>query len=446
MPCINQKRTVKTALRFIESVTKRGNNMKKIKGLFSAALCIVLAFNMFGCSDGDNVVEEQLNTKHISLSWWGGDSRHTYMMEGVSVFEQLNEDIRVDCKYGIWNGYSKRQNIFMKSNDEPDVMLINYSWISDYSPEGDGFYDIYDLTDYVDLSTFTDEELAYGEVNGHLNAIPIAFNVETLYYNKDLYDKYNIPLPTTWEDFFAAAKIMGKDGIYPIGMGDKAAFFFVLSYFEQTTGKSACDEDGRLLLTKEDIGYMLKFYKRLIDERVMPPVQQYDRNLFSQGKAGATVGWVSDVDRYCSILIERGANVVVGAYPRAEYVKRLGWYVKPATMYAISKHTEEPEAAARLLEFLINSREMALLQKDEKGIPISDSALEVLEHEDMLNDLAADANQQIADNQEYLSKMNTVFEAEDVYLSFINESTYYLYGKMTLDEVEERLYNEFYKQ
>lgn len=420
--------------------------MKKIKSFFSFALCAVLALNISGCSGRDAVIGEQHDVKHISMSWWGGDGRHTYTLEGVDVFEQLNDDIIVDCKYGIWNGYGKRQHIYMASNEAPDVMQINYSWLFDYSPDGEGFYDIYELADYVDLSNFTEDELAYGEIDGKLNAIPIAFNAETIYYNKDLYDKYDLPLPVTWEDFFNAAKVMQKDNIYPIGMGDKGAFFFVLAYFEQTTGKSACDEQGNLILTKEDIGYMLKFYKRLVDEKVMPPVHQYDRNHFSQGTTAATMGWVSDVDRYCSILIERGGNVVVGAYPMAENAKRLGWYVKPATMYAISKNSKEPEAAAKFLDFLLNNREMALLQKNEKGIPISDSAYEVLEQEGLLGDLAVDANKQIIDNQKAISKMSTVLEAENVYLSFINESNYYLYGKMSLEEVEERLYNEFYEQ
>ena len=420
--------------------------MKKFKNIFCVILSAVFALNICACSGRDSVIGEQPDIKHITLSWWGGDGRHTYMLDGVDVFEQLNDDILVDCKYGIWNGYSKRQNIYMASNEAPDVMQINYSWLSDYSPDGDEFYDIYELADYIDLSNFTEEELAYGVMNGKLNAIPIAFNAESLYYNKDLYDKYNLSLPSSWEDFFAAAKVMSKDNIYPIAMGDKAAFFFVLAYFEQTTGKTACDEQGNLTITKDDIGYMLKFYKRLIDERVMPPVHQYDRNAFSQGQAAATMGWVSDVDRYCGILMERGSNVVVGTYPRAENAKRLGWYVKPATMYAISKNTKEPEAAARLLDFLLNNKEMALLQKTEKGIPISDSAFEVLEQEGLLDDLAADANQQITDNQKDLSKMNTILEAENVYLSFINESNYYLYDKMSLEEVEERLYNEFYKQ
>lgn len=418
--------------------------MKKIYRFFSVLLCAVFILNLSGCLSTDENVEVQSSVERITFSWWGGNSRHEYTMDGVDAFEKLNKDIKVDCKYGVWNGYTKRQNIYVKSNEEPDVMLINYSWIKEYSPEGDGFYDIYKLADYVDLSNFTKNELSYGEVNGKLNAIPIAFNAETIYYNKDLYDKYGLELPTTWEDFFDAAKVMQKDGIYPLSMGDKALFFFVISYFEQTTGKNPCDKDGNLVLTREDIEYMLKFYKRLIDEKVIPPIEQYDRIIFFQGKTAATMAWISDADRYCSDLLDNGVNVTVGEYPVAEGAKTLGWYVKPATMYAISNSTQNPEAAAKLLNFLLNSKEMALLQKTEKGMPISDSAYEALEDENMLDGISVTANQQVSDNQDRLSVMNTVLENENVYLGFVNESTYYLYDKKTLEEVASSIYNEFY--
>lgn len=416
----------------------------RVNKILSAILIAIMTLDTVGCGVNETVIEAQSNVKHISFSWWGGDGRHTYTLDGVDSFEQLNKDIVVDCKYGIWNGYSKRQNIYMASNEAPDVMQINYSWLDEYSPDGDAFYDIYELTEYVDLSNFTHEELDYGEVKGSLNAIPIAFNAETIYYNKDLYDKYNLSLPKTWDDLFAAAKIMRKDNIYPIGMADKAAFFFILAYFEQTTGRTACDENGKLTLTREDIAYMLEFYKRLVDEEVIPPVHQYDRNVFSQGQAAATMGWVSDVDRYCSVLMGKGANVVVGDYPKTENCTNLGWYIKPATMYAISKNTKEPVAAAKLLNYLLNSREMALLQKTEKGIPVSDSAYNTLEQEGLLEDLATDANAKITNNQKNLSKMATVLEESNVYLSFINDSDYYLYGKMPLEQVVEIIYNEFY--
>jgi oligogalacturonide transport system substrate-binding protein len=332
----------------------------------------------------------------------------------------------------------------MKSSEAPDVMQINYSWLSEYSSDGEGFYDINTLSDYIDLSNYKDIELSYGEINGKLNAVPIAFNSETMYYNMDMYEKYGLEQPKTWEDFFKAAKVMSKDGVYPLGLGDKAFFFFELAYFEQTTNRSACDENGNLALTKDDIKYMLQFYKRLFDEKVIPPIDQYNLHYFLTFQVAGTMGWISDADNYCSTLTDNGVNVVIGDYPRADNSSKLGWYAKPATMYAISKTTENPEAAARLLDFLLNSKEMAELQKTEKGIPISDSAQEVLKQDNLLDGLVYKADVQMSENQEKMSVLYPVLEKENVYIAFKDDATYYLYGKKTLDEVADMIYNDFY--
>jgi oligogalacturonide transport system substrate-binding protein len=426
--------------------------MVKVRSRLAKATAFVgsgiLLLNTAGCCinrSSSSVVAYASEKQNISFAWWGNGDRNTYTMDGIDAFQALNENIEVECKYGNWNGYSKRQNIFMKSNEAPDVMQINYSWLSEYSADGDGFYDISTLPE-VDLSNFKDIDLSYGMVNGKLNALPIALNSETMYYNMDIYDEYGIDEPKTWDDLFAAAKIMSADGIYPIGMGDKAAFFFFLAYFEQTTGRSACDDDGNLILTKDDIKYMLEFYKRLVDEKVMPAIDQYNLHNFHERQVAGTMGWVSDADNYCSTLVNGGYNVVVGDYPKAENMKKLGWYVKPATMYAISKNTEHPEAAAKLVNFLLNSKEMASLQKTEKGIPISTDAREALKEDNLLDGLVYEANVQMENSQEKMSVLYPVLEKDTVYIAFKDEATYYLYGKKTLDEVTDMIYNDFYGQ
>ena len=82
---------------------------------------------------------------------------------------------------------------------------------------------------------------------------------------------------------------------------------------------------------------------------------------------------------------ENGAEVIVGDYLQDAAARKFGWCVKPATMYAISATTEYPEEAAKLLEFLLNSRDMAQLQGTEKGIPISDAAKAALQETQKLS-------------------------------------------------------------
>ena len=116
---------------------------------------------------------EKPQTQRLQMSWWGNDGRHMYTMQGVDLFQEENPEIEVAYRYGEWNGYEKRTKVWMESHNAADVMQINYAWLNEYSPDGTGFYDLNELSEYIDLSNFTDEEKSYGVKNGKLNALPI---------------------------------------------------------------------------------------------------------------------------------------------------------------------------------------------------------------------------------------------------------------------------------
>lgn len=408
------------------------------KGKRAIAIALSLSFSaaiLTGCTQPTQEVVSKQKTTEISFSWWGNDPRHLYTMEAVEAFENENPAINVKNKYGIWNGYEKRNKVYMNSHTESDVMQINYGWLSTYSKDGNGYYDLNELADVIDLSNYTKEDLAFGMINGKLNAIPIAFNTPTIFYNEKIYQKYGLDLPRTWDDLFDAAKKMKQDQVYPIGMAKKHAFLCLIAYYEQTKDKPFFRADGKLNLSQEDIEYLLKFYKRLIDEKVMSPIEEFDRKLLTSGEIAGSCFWISDIENYCNSMEADGGKAVLGDYIGFSDAKRLsGWYRKPATMYAISKYTEHPKEAAELLEYLVNSPKVALLQQMEKGIPVSKKALNTLVENDILKGNSFEANQKMIQNQNRISLMLPVMEDEEIIDFFKSAMDAYVYEKMSLSQ------------
>ena len=115
-------------------------------------------------------------------------------------------------------------------------------------------------------------------------------------------------------------------------------------------------------------------------------------------------------------------------------------------MSEISNNTEHPEAAAKLLNYLLNGEEMTLRQGTEKGVPISSSALAVLDEHDMLTGFEVQADAMRKENSDKLSIMAPILESEDVYGSFKSDSDYYLYDKLSRDETIDRIYSDMYKK
>ncbi|MGN0620438.1 MAG: ABC transporter substrate-binding protein [Porcipelethomonas sp.] len=405
---------------------------------------LLLAVPLFISACGkEPVVVSQNDQVAISLSWWGNDQRNEYTIEAVKQFEQIHPDIKVNCSYSEWSGYQVRNNVRMVSDTEADVMLINYAWIQQYSPDGNGYYDISTLGDYIDLSCFTDGDLDYGMQNGRLNAVPTALNTQTVYINKTVYDKYGIEIPETWDDLFNAAKIMNGE-VYPVSMTAKPAWFYIISYAEQQSGKQFMSFDGELMFDPDDIKLMLEFYKKLIQEKVMPQVEYFDKNKISSGDYAGVVAWLSDGASYFDGAEENGFEYIVADYTCSENGNPGdGWYAKPATMYAISRNTEYPEESAMLLDFLLNSTEMAELQGTEKGIPISTAARSYLSENNMLEGMQYDAYVMLEDHSQDIDMVSPYFENTDLIDEFNAACNEVLYDKSSSEAAADELYEKF---
>lgn len=383
------------------------------------------------------VVTRQNKQIQISLSWWGTDARNKYTIQAVQLFEEKYPDIKVNCSYSEWSGYEERSKIQMRSNTEADVMQINFSWLSQYSEDGEGYYDINNL-DNFDLTNFSDDFLEYGIKNDHLNAIPIAMNAETVYINQDIYDKYNLDTPKTWDDLFKAAKVMKNDGIYPMSGASKSIWLYLISHTEQVCSKKII-ENNKLNFEAEDFQNMIEFYKRLVDESVIPQLEYYDNNELAKEIYAGSIAWVSDATNYFGNMIEEGKNIVTADYTTLDGNNiGAGWYAKPATMYAVSKNTEHPKEAGLLLDFLMSSPEMAELQGVEKGIPLSSSAKRTLEKNYQLYGIQYEASQKMDECQ--LAELSPVLENNDLIDDFFSACNDVLYDKATAKDSADTFY------
>ena len=407
---------------------------RKLLALLTAATMLFLT----SCSDKSVVVEQKAQTQ-ITLSWWGNDTRNEYTLEAVKKFEELHPDIKVKCSYSEWSGYEARNQVRMISGTEADVMQINVGWLSQYSADGKGYYDIDLLSDTVDLTNFSDEMLAYGRKNGVLNAIPIAMNAETIYINKTVYDKYGLSVPKTWDDFFNAAKVMKKDGVYPLAGAEKSIWLYCIAYTEQVTGKKYLTDDSEIGFNESDMKTMIEFYNKLVKESVIPKVEDFQRYNIDNGTYAGVIAWVSDAMNYFKEPIEKGQNIIAADYTVISGKQSgEGWYAKPATLYAISKNTQHPKEAAMLLDFMLNSSQWTELQGLDKGIPVSSAARSYLDKNNKLSGLQYEASL-VMENNEKISQMNSLVEDSKMYNAYTAACNLLLFGKKNADEAAKEL-------
>lgn len=437
---MNQRKVERISVQFMRKKVSK-------KTVILCQVVLLLLSTIAGCqvTYSDYTIEQNDTDEEmkISYSWWGTDARHSYTMQIVEAFNSINNNVNVSCRYGDWNGYEKKIQVYMLSNNETDVMQINFNWLYEYSKDGLGYYDLYQLEEYIDLSKYDTIDLKTGEVNGKLNAIPCSYNTTMVFYNKSLYKSLGLEVPSTWNGFFENAEIFRDAGIYQIALpSNKMLFLMLISYFEQTTGKPAFSESGEMLLTEEDLCMMVEFYKKMIEERIMCPMEQFEISQFNGERVAAVVSWATDADKYGNYLMEKGREVLIKTFPVETDAKRSGKYIKPTLMYSISANTKNPEEAAKFLNYMINDENSILLQGTEKGIPVAREAVEILAENKKLDKLEYVAYEIMMDDRGNMNQMVPVIENVDIIKFVKQEMDKAIYNEITVEECAANLYTE----
>ena len=207
---------------------------KKWNRVLSVLLVMVTAISLLSGCGGKSAEKEDAET--ITVYLW---STSLYEKYAPYIQEQL-PDINVEFVVGNNNlDFYK----FLNENDGlPDIITYCRFSLHDASPLKDSLMDlsttnaagaVYDSY----LSNFMNED-------GSVNWIPVCADAHGFVVNKDLFEKYNIPLPTDYESFVAACQAFDKVGI----RGFTADYYYDYTCMETLQGLSASElssVDGR---------------------------------------------------------------------------------------------------------------------------------------------------------------------------------------------------------
>ena len=207
---------------------------KKWNRVLPGVLVMVTVISLLSGCGGKSAEKEDAET--ITVYLW---STSLYEKYAPYVQEQL-PDINVEFVVGNNNlDFYK----FLKENGGlPDIITCCRFSLHDASPLKDGLMDlsttnaagaVYDSY----LSNFMNED-------GSVNWVPVCADAHGFIANKDLFEKYDIPLPTDYESFVFACQAFDKVGI----RGFTADYYYDYTCMETLQGLSASElssVDGR---------------------------------------------------------------------------------------------------------------------------------------------------------------------------------------------------------
>lgn len=387
----------------------------------------------------------------LRMNWWGGDSRHQATLEAIKKFEEKYPNITVEPEYEAFNGHEEKVALAVKSGNAADVMQLDWSWVFTYSPDGNNFYDLNQVSSILDLSNYSDGDKEVFTINGKLNAIPISNTGRVFCWNKTTFDKAGAKIPTTLDELLEAGKtfLAYDPSYYPMVTKELDRAFLMVYYLQCKYGKEWV-KDGVPQYTQEEIAEGFDFLKELEENHVIPTLEKVagDGADLIDTNANWIDGHYAGIFLYDTSVVKHAEAVTDGEFIIGDYIKMgeyQGGFLKVNQAFGISATTEHPAEAAALIQFLTAEQEGVTILGDTRGVPANQAGLSML---DLSGSQVAEAN---AKATEWCSfKMDPTFERNSftgadgtfynaLQLSSYGESDSMTCAQMVLDGLAEEL-------
>ncbi len=386
----------------------------------------------------------------IRFSWWGGDARHRATMNAVSQFMAEHPEIRVECEYGAWNGWEEATAAAVYAETEADVLQVNQNWLADFTSAQSGFLDLNEMTEFLDLAQYDTDALSLCTVDDALCCLPVSMTGRVFFWNADTFAAAGLDIPASFADLQAAGTVFQSqlgDAYYPLALGWYDRMLFLVYLLQSQYGRE-WTADGKLQYSQEELAAGLAMLDDMEKNHVIPPLSKIadggadsfdkDEN-WIEGRYAGIFEWDSSAGKFQDALAD-GQALTVGDY-FTDLGAYHGGFSKIALGFAISKHTQSPDACAMLIQYLLQAESAVKTLGTERGVPLNHAAYQICDEAGLFGDMTAEANRRMQAwncfqmqsdfENAALKGVNGVYE--DVFTGLS-------YGDYSVSQAAERLY------
>ena len=139
----------------------------------------------------------------------------------IEQYQSENSNVTIDVEVLDNEQYKNKLQVLSTSNSLPDVGVTWAAGFLQPYVEGNLFAPVDDL-----LADGLGEQFVAGttdafQIDGKTYGLPLEFNISPIYYNKEIFAKYNLEVPTTYEEFLNVVDTLVDNGVAPIALGNK---------------------------------------------------------------------------------------------------------------------------------------------------------------------------------------------------------------------------------
>jgi multiple sugar transport system substrate-binding protein len=347
----------------------------------SLSVVLASALALTACSSGGDTEETATGAAACAPSSGPVTLTYTTWIPGienvVKLWNDKNPNIQVKVQTGPNGNGGTYANFFnqLKAGNAPDLGHIEYDALPSFRVQ-DG---LTNLADCAEVTAAKDQfvdwtwgQVSFGEQNA-VYGIPQDTGPMGLFYRKDLFEKNNIPVPTTWEEYAAAAvKVKAAGGYITNFSQSDISQFAGLSW--QAGGRWFTNDGSKWTVNFSDEATtkVATYWQDLISKKLVSSVPPWTTEWDNAYNTGQAWTWVSAV--WGANSIKSGAPDTSGKWAVAPMPQWTpggavagNWGGSSTAVFKGSKH---PYEAAKFALWLNTSEEaLTALNKEAQLYP-----------------------------------------------------------------------------
>lgn len=323
---------------------------RRLPALALGVLLLVLA----GCSGGGGS-----GSKTVTLTLW---SWLPNFQDEVTLFQNAHPNIKVrlvNAGQGTPQ-YTKLRTALKANSGAPDVVQIEFQYLPTFSTPG---Y-LVDLTPYGanDLKDqYADWTWSQVSQGGKVYAIPWDSGPMGLLYRKDIFDRYKLKVPTTWQEFADQARKLHQANpkVYLTDMPlNEPGMLLGLLWQAGARPFSVDGTNVTISMNTPEVTKVLEFWGGLIKEGVVASQPDFTNDWYAGLSKGTYASWITAA--WGPVFLQGQAANTSGKWRAAPMPQwsptdnaSANW---GGSTLAVTKQSKHPKEAAQLAMWLMSDQ------------------------------------------------------------------------------------------
>lgn len=299
----------------------------------------------------------------VSLKLWHVWTLCEVFPKVLDDFSKAYPNIKLEID-GTTFGYDIKIKTAIAANEAPDIF---FSWGGGFSAPFVRAGKVLPLSDYLNdgaRNKLLKGSLVNFSYDGKVYALPTSLAIGVLYCNQELFDKYGIKIPETYQELVNAIKAFNSKGILPLAIGQKdpwTGMFWYDALALRTAGAKLCREALTKKVSFEQPEFTAAAAKlvELVDLNAFGE-HAFNRNwvetneLFSKGKAAMLFHgtWVSaELEKEGSVV---KGKIVARKFPLVEGGRGTAteYFGGACDSFMVSANTRHKKEAVQAVKFI----------------------------------------------------------------------------------------------